>query len=305
MPLLITTPLLNYIAALFAAHLVTVARPAAGGLAETKMIPESIQLPWLFGEPRLHVGLFVAFTAGGRQGSSAGRCRLRDADTLPTAIAEHGGVTFRTILTTMSISGAICGLAGVVRSWASITGTSTERSRAPATPGRASRGAVCAGQPAYTVVGGVFWRRSTSVRRHGAPDQRVAARRCRHVDHLMIAVRVAIAIDCGVCAPAGGRLMEDILAIFDVALLISTVRLVSPILLAALGGCSLNVPASSISPLKGWMLIGSFFAIAGVVWTGNPYLGVLTAVAAAMLISFFLGVVVIDLKGNAIVAGRP
>ncbi len=97
--------------------------------------------------------------------------------------------------------------------------------------------------------------------------------------------------------------MEDILAIFDVALLISTVRLVSPILLAALGGMFTERAGIFNIALEGLMLIGSFFAIAGVVWTGNPYLGVLTAVAAAMVISFFLGVVVIDLKGNAIVAG--
>jgi simple sugar transport system permease protein len=98
-------------------------------------------------------------------------------------------------------------------------------------------------------------------------------------------------------------MMEEILAIFDVALLISTVRLVSPILLAALGGMFTERAGIFNIALEGLMLIGSFFAIAGVVWTGNPYLGVLTAVAAAMLISFFLGVVVIDLKGNAIVAG--
>ena len=84
---------------------------------------------------------------------------------------------------------------------------------------------------------------------------------------------------------------------------ISTVRLVSPILLAALGGMFTERAGIFNIALEGLMLIGSFFAIAGVVWTGNPYLGGLTAVAAAMLISFFLGIVVIDLKGNAIVAG--
>jgi general nucleoside transport system permease protein len=97
--------------------------------------------------------------------------------------------------------------------------------------------------------------------------------------------------------------MDELLAIFDIALLISTVRLVSPILLAALGGMFTERAGIFNIALEGLMLIGAFFAIAGVVWTGNPYLATLIAVGAAMLIAFFLGVVVIDLRGNAIVAG--
>ena len=97
--------------------------------------------------------------------------------------------------------------------------------------------------------------------------------------------------------------MDDLLGLFDVALVISTVRLVSPILLAALGGMFTERAGIFNIALEGLMLIGSFFAIAGVVWTGNPYLAVLVAVAAAALIAFFLGVVIIDLRGNAIVAG--
>jgi simple sugar transport system permease protein len=97
--------------------------------------------------------------------------------------------------------------------------------------------------------------------------------------------------------------MDEVLAILDIALLASTVRLVSPILLAALGGMFTERAGIFNIALEGLMLIGAFFAIAGVVWTGNPYLAVLIAMAAATLVAFFLGVVVIDLKGNAIVAG--
>src|SRR4051794_2020661 len=97
--------------------------------------------------------------------------------------------------------------------------------------------------------------------------------------------------------------MEDLLAIFDVALLVSTVRLVSPILLAALGGMFTERAGIFNIALEGLMLIGAFFAIAGVYWTGNPYFGVLLAVVAACAISLVLGFVVVDLRGNAIVAG--
>jgi len=91
--------------------------------------------------------------------------------------------------------------------------------------------------------------------------------------------------------------------IFNVGLLLSAVRLATPLLLAALGGLYSERAGVINIALEGLMLIGAFFAIAGVVWTGNPYLAVLIAVGAAGLIAFFLGVVVIDLKGNAIVAG--
>jgi simple sugar transport system permease protein len=97
--------------------------------------------------------------------------------------------------------------------------------------------------------------------------------------------------------------MDQIVAIFDVALLISTVRFVSPILLAALGGMFTERAGIFNIALEGLMLIGAFFAIAGVYWTGNPYLGVLFAILAATAIALVLGFVVIDLKGNAIVAG--
>ena len=60
-PLLITTLLLNYVAALFAAYLVTypLRDLAAGGLAETVMIPGASSCPTC-SAGRLHVGLLVA-----------------------------------------------------------------------------------------------------------------------------------------------------------------------------------------------------------------------------------------------------
>src|SRR5919107_788466 len=97
--------------------------------------------------------------------------------------------------------------------------------------------------------------------------------------------------------------MQDLLAILDVGLLISTVRIVSPILLAALGGMFTERAGIFNIALEGLMLIGAFFAIAGVFWTGNPYVGVVLAVLAAIAVALVLGFVVIDLKGNAIVAG--
>ncbi len=97
--------------------------------------------------------------------------------------------------------------------------------------------------------------------------------------------------------------METLLAALDLALLASTIRLVSPILLAALGGIlSERVGIFNVG-LEGLMLVGAFFAVAGTYWTGNPFVGLGLAVVAAAVLSLVFALVVVDLGGDAIVAG--
>jgi simple sugar transport system permease protein len=97
--------------------------------------------------------------------------------------------------------------------------------------------------------------------------------------------------------------VETLVAVLDVALLASTVRLVSPILLAALGGLlSERVGIFNVA-LEGLMLVGAFFAVAGTWWTGNPFVGIGLAVLSAVVLSVVYAVVVVDLGGDAIVAG--
>ena len=97
--------------------------------------------------------------------------------------------------------------------------------------------------------------------------------------------------------------MDALFAVLDVALLASTIRLVSPILLAALGGLlSERVGIFNVG-LEGLMLAGAFFAVAGTYWTGNPWVGLALAVVAAVLLSLVFAIVVVDLGGDAIVAG--
>jgi simple sugar transport system permease protein len=97
--------------------------------------------------------------------------------------------------------------------------------------------------------------------------------------------------------------VDALLAVFDVALLASTIRLVSPILLAALGGLlSERVGIFNVA-LEGLMLVAAFFAVAGTHLTGNPFVGLAMAVLAAVVVSLVLAVVVVDLGGDAIVAG--
>lgn len=97
--------------------------------------------------------------------------------------------------------------------------------------------------------------------------------------------------------------MDWLPAVFDLALLASTIRLVSPILVAALGSIlSERVGIFNVG-LEGLMLVGAFFAVAGTYWTGNPWAGAALAVLAAALLSAVYAVIVVDLEGDAIVSG--
>lgn len=97
--------------------------------------------------------------------------------------------------------------------------------------------------------------------------------------------------------------MEVLIPIFDVALVASTVRLFTPILLAALGG-AINERAGIFNiALEGQMLIGAFFAVAGVFWTGSPEVGLALAIVSSTAAALILGFFVIDMRGNAIVLG--
>ena len=97
--------------------------------------------------------------------------------------------------------------------------------------------------------------------------------------------------------------MDLLIGIFDLALLASAIRLVTPILLAALGGLFTQRVGIFNLALEGLMLIGAFFAVAGTYWTGDPLLGVGLAVLAALIVALVFAFVVVDLEGDAIVAG--
>lgn len=118
-PMLITTLLLNYVGALFAAWVVTypLRDVAAGGIAQTAVIPEAAWLPGLPGT-RLHLGVvaivllpflvrwFLARTVAGYEFRMVGHNR---------DFADYGGIEAgRRVLLATLLSGAICGLAGAI-----------------------------------------------------------------------------------------------------------------------------------------------------------------------------------------------
>ncbi len=95
----------------------------------------------------------------------------------------------------------------------------------------------------------------------------------------------------------------DLWLIVDAALLASVVRLVSPILLAALGGLLTERAGIFNVALEGLMLTGAFAAVVATHQTGDPLIGILAAVLAGLAVALVLAFVVVDLHGDAIVAG--
>ncbi|MFI5761055.1 ABC transporter permease [Streptomyces sp. NPDC051563] len=86
-------------------------------------------------------------------------------------------------------------------------------------------------------------------------------------------------------------------------LLLSVVRALTPILLAALGGAICERAGVFNIGLEGMMLIGCFSAVTTSWFTGSPWLGVLAAALAAAAYSLILAVGTVTLRGDAVVLG--
>lgn len=89
----------------------------------------------------------------------------------------------------------------------------------------------------------------------------------------------------------------------DASLLNSTFRLIAPILLAALGGLLCERVLVFNIALEGTMLLGAFTAVAVSFYMGSSLAGVLAAAVVGLLFSLLLGVFVVRLRSDAIVAG--
>lgn len=91
--------------------------------------------------------------------------------------------------------------------------------------------------------------------------------------------------------------------LFDYSLFVSAIRMVSPILLAALGGALCARVGIFNVGLEGLILAGAFSAIAGNHFSGSVLAAVLCGIAGSVLVSLLFGVVTIKFQANPIVAG--
>lgn len=91
--------------------------------------------------------------------------------------------------------------------------------------------------------------------------------------------------------------------IFTIALIWSTIRLATPLVLAALGGMFSERAGIINIALEGMMLAGAFTAAAVTYAAGNPFVGLAAGVAAGMLIAGIHAIASIRYKADQVVTG--
>jgi simple sugar transport system permease protein len=92
-------------------------------------------------------------------------------------------------------------------------------------------------------------------------------------------------------------------SIFNVALIFSTIRLATPLILAALGGLYSERSGVINIALEGLMLAGAFTAASVTYYSGNPWLGLLAGIAAGVAVAAVHAVASIRFKADQVVSG--
>lgn len=91
--------------------------------------------------------------------------------------------------------------------------------------------------------------------------------------------------------------------IFGLSIIFSTIRLATPLLLAALGGLYSERAGIINIALEGLMLAGAFTAAAVTYFTGSPWVGLLAGVAAGVAVAGIHAVACIEFKADQVVSG--
>jgi len=92
-------------------------------------------------------------------------------------------------------------------------------------------------------------------------------------------------------------------AFFDQQLIIATLQVTTPIALAAIGASFCERSGVVNIAMEGLLLMGAFAAAATSAYVGNPWVGVLVAILAGMLLSAIFAVLCIRYESNQIVVG--
>jgi simple sugar transport system permease protein len=91
--------------------------------------------------------------------------------------------------------------------------------------------------------------------------------------------------------------------IFTASLVFSTLRLATPLLLAAIGGLYSERSGVVNIALEGLMLAGAFTGAAITYYAGSPWIGLAAAMLAGALVAFVIAVACIRFKANQVVTG--
>lgn len=91
--------------------------------------------------------------------------------------------------------------------------------------------------------------------------------------------------------------------IFNFTLIASTIRLATPLILAALGGLYSERSGVINIALEGMMLAGAFTAAAVTYFTGNPWIGTMAAILAGVMVAFIHALATINFRADHVVSG--
>jgi simple sugar transport system permease protein len=97
--------------------------------------------------------------------------------------------------------------------------------------------------------------------------------------------------------------LEVLERLFNVTLLVATLRTTTPILLVSLGGSFTTKAGIFNIGLEGQMLVGAFFAVIGTIFSGSPWVGVACGVLSALVLAYVFALMVVTFRANEVVVG--
>lgn len=97
--------------------------------------------------------------------------------------------------------------------------------------------------------------------------------------------------------------IDNFLSLFTEKFFNASIRMATPLILAAIGEVYLERAGILNLGLEAMMLLGAFFGVLGASLSGSPIIGLLSAIMAGLFAGLIFGIWVISLRANQIVTG--
>ena len=297
----ISTLLLNYIAALFVAYFVfgPWRDAASANFPQTPKFVDAMRLP-MFGDTRIHLGLVLAVAAVTLiylvLRYSVWGYDMRAIGGNPEAARRNGMPITRYTLLVMFIGGGLAGLAGV--------------GEVMAIEGRLRPGFSASYGYIGFLISWLAGHNPLGRRRDVVPDGRVEPWRRHAADYTGHAVRHGQhhhGLDPLYCAgqvlPTQGETVSPMDMSFVIGVLVGALQAGTSVLYAALGEVVVERAGVINLGLEGSMLMGASVGFAVTYQTGNPWLGLIGAALAGALFNLVLAFLVVTRGANQLASG--